>query len=302
MAGDEDGMRALFMRLYDPAAPRLSRDPGHHTSLLRFVRTHKAIDLFEAHYAHVTCRPRAAGKRPLVVVPSQPRSASRYVVDSLRRLYDLPALPTIDFPVDGLAPTSSWTILRRRLSTLRRVGGLPHCHAAASPRNLETLRSVGVDRLCVTVRDPRQGFYSEMRPLIEPAMSTDIDELLPFGLHLTREIAQSDRPRRAEMYLRSLYPDYLRWLHGWITAADSDPRIRLMRFKDMVRDPDRHLRTIGRHYGLEPVQRVTALSTTHPTRRKGAIDEFRRALPPRLLGLLQDMTPQALLDRMDWPR
>lgn len=309
LQGDVAGMRRLFAALYDPAAPRLSRDPGDHTPFLRFFRTEGALDLLEAHYAAVDPPAPGAPPRPLVVLPSQPRSASRFIVDALRRAYALPTLPTVDLPVDGLAPTASWTLLRRRLEAMRAGGGLPHCHAAASPRNLETLRAIGITRLCVTVRDPRQGFFSVLRVMMPPVEEDAMQELVAFGARLTPAIAAAGREDRAEAYLHAMYPDYLDWLAGWIDAADRDPGIRLMRFEDMVRDARAHIETIGRHCGLEPVARASgaarapgAIRAFHESRRAGETDEFRRALPPRFLSILQELTPQAILDRLDWPR
>lgn len=302
LQGDVDGMRALFEALYDPAGPRLSRDPGDHTPFLRFFRTEGALDLLEAHYGAIEA-PAAERPRPLAILPSQPRSASRFVVDTLRRVYGLPGLPTVDLPVDGRAPTGSWTLLRRRLQALRAGGGLPHCHAAASPRNLETLHLLGIDRLCVTVRDPRQGFFSALRVMLPPVPEDAMQELVAFGALLTPAVAAADRADRAEMYLRATYPDYLSWVTGWIEAADRDPGIRLMRFEDMVRDVASHIETIGHHCRLEPVARAPgAIQASHASRREGATDEFRRALPARYLDILQELTPQPLLDRMDWPR
>lgn len=307
LKNDELGGRALFARLVDRDQPMMPRDPGRASALLQFFDLSGCLDLLERHFETDSVladgAPTDVGERHLVIIPGQPRSASRSIVAAVRERFGLPPLPTVDIPLMGRQPFSSWTLLARRLMHLRRRGGLPHTHAAVTARNLRTLDSMGASRLCVTVRDPRQGFYSYLHGWLEEMRRDRAIGLYFMGARLTRDMLRATPDQLAETCIRATYPDYLRWLEGWVALSEQTRDVRLVRFEDVAEDPAAQIDAVGRHLGLTPVPGSgPAHALPAVTRRRGQTDEFRRALPRPLLALLQELTPQRLLDRCGWPR
>lgn len=311
LRSDEPGVRRLLSRLVAADRALMPLDPGRASAMLQFFDLSDCVDVLEAHFdtdpapadGEESNRIAADGSdRRLFVVPGQPRSASRSIVEAVRRRFGLSPLPTVDVPLVGRRPFSSWTLLARRLARLAPLGGLPHTHAAASAANLRTLRSIGVHHICVTIRDPRQGFYSYLNGWLEHVRRDRAVGLYFMGSFLTPEMISAGPERLAEACIRARYPDYLRWLDGWVALSEETRRIRLVRFRDVVEDPTAQLDAIGRHLGLEAASGSAVAELPAATRRRGQTDEFRHALPRPLTALMQELTPQRLLDRCGWPR
>jgi hypothetical protein len=139
----------------------------------------------------------------------------------------------------------------RWVSQALQGGCITHEHFAATPENVNALRRGGAKRIVALVRDPRAAAWSWMR-MHDAWHPQEVDWLR------LREQFPDIRPR-AEYSLKERQFPYLvaqhaRWVQSWIelrAGSAAEPKISILRFKDLVESPEKTMAQIFGLFGAE---------------------------------------------------
>lgn len=210
---------------------------------------------------------------PPVLLITLPKSGSMYILHKLCLGLDTPHIRLTEGAV-------SRTIVPGWLALLSLGGAIGQEHTDADPANLALLRAVGIRRVAVHVRDPRQSMISNMHHEFQRADSVDqrADDLAAREVDETRILANLDR------YLDRYMPRTAAWLRDWMVVADRrDLDVVFTRFKDMKADPRALIEKILSHFGVDEIPFDWSVLDVPPKKgklhfRRGETDEWRRLL------------------------
>lgn len=182
-------------------------------------------------------------------------------------------------------------------------------HFRATEDNLRRLAEVGIRRIAVMVRDPRDALVSLWHHLEREDVKSQpwlIDALAERGINRDYFILSPEQ-QLAE-HIEYTFPHYQRWLREWARALDvpSPFAFHLRRYEDFVQDPAEALRRMYRFFGYdaEPVLPnvrgdQTSIDTfTHF--RRGVVGSHRDELPAELRSRLNALIDPTLFGRFGW--
>ena len=191
--------------------------------------------------------------------------------------------------------TRGWNFERVIPEALWQFAGLPNAiggtHMPAERLHLNMLHEVGITRIAILVRDPRDACVSWLHHLNRPGVRS-----VPWhdGAHIaagmiSKNYREMTLPEQfADIFARS-YPAFEDWLRGWARAIDTDSRFEfhVMRYEDFIADQRRELRRLFGFFGhhLEPV--LPAIGSDRDAGvdpvthfRRGIVGTFRDEVPP----------------------
>jgi hypothetical protein len=203
---------------------------------------------------------------PSIVVATLPKSASISVANIFNSGFNLPSFA---YSLADIEIVESWARDYAR-------GGACHVtHLLPTRKNIRRLKSCGVDRLIVHVRDPRQALLSWVHHVVRYPAS--LPHLLRGGF---QENSIADRIEAVmETYIRDI-----QWIEGWLDAEE-EIEIKFSRFEDFVQDRAAFIQGYLDFYGVPEKffsmeDAVTAHAGTDYHYRAGLTDEWRTVVPP----------------------
>ena len=207
----------------------------------------------------------------------------------------------------------------RRGAYVARGGAVSYVHSRANQRNLSALRKAGIEKFLVHVRDPRQSMISNyFRSHVEQGN----DPYQKQGNWRYRRYYYDDLPLEYEdmsfeehmdWHIENVYQYYWAdWIQEWLDVSNtSEFDIKFVTFDQFKREPLNYFHEIGAFYGLDwssyTEDDLFFVKPDPPTpvnnwSSKAPLDTWREKLTEAQLEKLQDLTPQALLDRFGWKR
>lgn len=205
----------------------------------------------------------------------------------------------------------NWTqgyLLPSWLAKFMLGGASCHTHMKPSPYNLRVMAELGVDRIWVHVRDPRQAVLSafhhsrgrgqgegeigEERRRRERGISDKLHEL----------DRQDDSSLALWPYIAKNLPWMADWIACWTKASELGwLEVLFTRHEDLVNRKTSMLRQVVAFFGGDP-QLVPEGDRRYPEDRfrKGGLDEWRTELTAEQQRDATRMLPSGLLDRFDW--
>lgn len=188
-----------------------------------------------------------------------------------------------------------------RLEKLSCRGGfVAHGHFEPTDYNLAALNQ-HVGKLVVHVRDPRQTILSwaHYLPSIAKGKVASNHQWAPW---IERPLAE-----RIDRTIEWFLPRQLEYLRSWAEAIDSG-RISIptliTRQDELLANPALYFSTILDFYEVDP-----SVFSAPPAPQKGELHfraadstEWRRELPTAQVTKIQDLVPDSVLERFNWPR
>ena len=244
-------------------------------------------------------RARARGLPTLLLV-TLPKSASETIWN---RLAAGLGLPTTHLSL-GLFPHCCLLPSRLRRAA---VGGLSAKeHILPSTHNLESLREVGLTRLLVHLRDPRQAVLSWAHfvsgDVAHRRMGAVWRSTVP-----PRAVLERGFPAVLDWCIDRVLPLYVRFAEAWVARADkadSPWRVRILTFERFLREPTAYMEEVLEHFAIDPAlfdsEAAAAAASFH--QRRGRPDEWREVFTRAQKARARRILPAELCERFGWPR
>lgn len=185
-------------------------------------------------------------------------------------------------------------------------------HLPASENNLRLLASIGIRRIAVIVRDPRDAIVSWWHHLEREDIrshSSATAQLVQAGLMSANYYSLSIEERLSDLIER-MFPAMQQWLAQWALAMDQGKGFTflLCRYEDFVIDQRRTLAGIFKLFGRDeeiimPERNSGKVSGgidlfTHF--RRGIVGSHRDETPPALLRRLNSLCAPEVFERFGW--
>ncbi len=164
----------------------------------------------------------ASGFGP-ALLSTMPKSGSMYLSQILRSVYHT---DWFGIGVDRLKDGGIQTYLSKEKVKIFGKGGI-FCqqHLAPTKENLDALARNGIERVFVTIRDPRQTTLSWVCWI----------KTFHSGMHGFRSIDlvppdyyDLDWNGQLEWHLKNYLPTWVKWIQDWIDISENDPRFDVM--------------------------------------------------------------------------
>lgn len=231
----------------------------------------------------------AGAGKPSIFLVTLPKSGTVYVSHSLAQSlgYDhTSTLVTPTFPKNSL-----WI---RMLEDFLAGGMISASHMQPDDENIKLMKSAGVTRGVLHVRDPRAALQSWIH-FIRKGISPLHPLIAQPNYHDLALPAQTDH------MIDHSFRHFADWIEAWCTCLDGDRELDflLMMHDDLARDEAGYFRRILEFYGITgEVLAVAKSSSTHF--RKGDNDDWRQAFTPAQRRRVNDLMPASLWDRFGW--
>lgn len=247
-----------------------------------------------------------------ILIANQGHSAGMFVAAELIR--QLRLLPSRYMLTEGKGRLDYLA-----LEELVQKGGLAREHLEPREDNLIMLNESGLKKMVITVRDPRQGIFSNtlwLEHLYQLAQLPDARKHdLP--LHLTlvpKGFFESNFSQRVDLMIEEDLPYVVSWLNRWIKFAD-DPNTKVeilfARHDDLKRDEPAYFNRILDFYGIDrslfsdrirqPKKGDNGKPGEHAY-RKGSNQEWREQMSPKQISRANELVPDEILQRFSWER
>ncbi|NOX34933.1 MAG: hypothetical protein GXP56_14605 [Deltaproteobacteria bacterium] len=189
-------------------------------------------------------------------------------------------------------------------------------HVAATNLNLFLLEKVGVRKVVVHVRDPRQAMLSWIHyieslyvagsflvldyPLCDNYFSLTCEE----QIHCEEYFSKSFE-KKIDQHIEHYYPMLIQWLSGWINAHENPKcslKIKFTYFENFKSNPENFYTQVLSFFDIDRSEfDMTDSNLQRKSHfRSGAVNEFRSILTPAQLERLNIMTPDRIFDRFQW--
>lgn len=223
---------------------------------------------------------------PSVILVTQGKAASIPVANIFNSGFHL---PSVMYSLVAEEVIESWA------SDFARGGACYTTHLHPRRVNIERLKRIGIKKIIIHVRDPRQTLLSMVHHV------TMYPDQLPglvrsgFG-----KLAIADQLNE----MIGFYIERILWIQGWLDA-EADLDILFSTFEDFVRDRDAFTRRYIDYYGGHE-EHFSWQNATHAQPgvdqhfRSGRTDEWREVFPKREAAFLTACIPQAMRDRFNW--
>lgn len=238
----------------------------------------------------------AAAERFIIFVNTLPKSASRFVVHSLRRAYRAKTAVI----VGGQFPNAAMS--RGVLQRLRSGTFIAQEHVAPDHFNRMVIEEQ-IPRMILHVRDPRQVIIS---------WAHHLDEQIAKGNRIalaTRQIpadyASYPLAQKLDFVIDNHLSMFANWLRTWCKVLDGGTLripVLLTRFEDMTANPAGFFARIVAFYGVEPANPIDP-SRPEPGQmhfRAGKVDEWRTVMDSAQKNRAHDIIGGDLLRYYGW--
>jgi hypothetical protein len=238
-----------------------------------------------------------------LVFTGLPKSANVFIRSSLQKTLDLEWHDI--YPRGITARDINARALERFLAAPRATTGQ---HFPATEWNLNLLKSAGVERIGVLVRDPRDAVVSWWHHMERQDIGwSDRAELTAAGI-ISPNYVDMAKEDKLTLLIANLFPFFQDWLREWSTVIESDKRFKfhLLRYEDFITDPEKHVTALLHFFGhdIKPIlPKVEATNgidkTTHF--RRGAAGSHRDEMTPTQQRLARNLLDPALFEHFGWP-
>ena len=185
-------------------------------------------------------------------------------------------------------------LLRPEQMKLYLKGYIFGAHMQASYHNMRILDEVGIRRVSVLLRDPRDAFVSWVHHLRELGLAARNYHSRIY--HIPRDYYDWPIERQFDFQARAFLPTTINWVEGWLDYYASEDRkvdILLVYYDELKSDPEAYLRKIVEFHQIDGVDfsKVVVPEQGKLHYRKGEHDQWQvdlsasnRALAMELLG------------------
>lgn len=223
---------------------------------------------------------------PSVAMITQGKAASVSVAAIFNSGFNLPSFA---YSLTSAEVVASWA------RDYARGGACYATHLEPLPRNIARLKTAGIDKIIVHVRDPRQSLLSMIHHITRYPEGTA--SLL--GSHFDEWDISAQVERLMEDYLRRVS-----WIQGWLDA-EAELGVLFSTFEEFVRDRDafidRYLDFYGAPRALFSYADATRMHEgTDYHFRAGLTEEWRSVFPERDAEMLTAQLPAAMRRRFGW--
>ncbi|MBF0274359.1 MAG: sulfotransferase domain-containing protein [Nitrospinae bacterium] len=239
-----------------------------------------------------------AEKIPTIFFNSSPKSGSTYLAMSLSEELNLPYKRISLYGVfkDKIVP--EW------LERCQYGGCVIRDHLKATPYHLNQLMRCNINRIILTIRDPRQALLSfawfiEEKSIWDQVINKASPEAFcPDGFNMW---GISDR---IDCLIENYLPQLIVWIEEWLEIEKNgygSIKILLVEFKEIKEDPLNVTKRILEFYSLDPYK---AQSLPKPTKeklyRKGELNEWLDTFTDEQRKRATQCIPNYLLKRFNW--
>lgn len=231
---------------------------------------------------------------PAICLNTIPKSGTMYLRNAFSKALNMPSIHiSVElFPEDRLVP--NWAALHCR------GGCMSVQHMDGGRDKIDALRALGLDRIWVHVRDPRQTLVSMYHYANSgnPGVATEID-----ATYYEYSVEQ-----RVDAHI-GYFPNLVKWMRSWKNAAESESngmRILVTRHEDLRRDTPGFFDEVCAFFDVDRAAFTPELIS--PPRsgnlhfRKGETSEWRRVFTASQQARLNEMLPDDLIQFFDWER
>lgn len=181
-------------------------------------------------------------------------------------------------------------------------------HFPATEWNLNLLKSGGIRKIGVIVRDPRDAVVSWWHHMERPDMGwADRAELTAAGI-ISQNYVDLPKEDKLTSLIANLFPFFQDWLREWSVTIESDKNFQfhLLRYEDFITDPEKHITALLGFFGhdikpvLPKIEAAEGIDTTTHFRR-GKAGSHRDEMTPAQQRLSRNLLDPSLFERFGWP-
>ena len=191
----------------------------------------------------------------------------------------------------------------------RAVGGQ---HLPPTVYNLRLLEAVGVRRIALLFRDPRDALISWWHHLERPDIKAP--PWAPVALYAaglqSRNYYELSLNDKLSDLIEHMYPAMQRWMAAWVEVMDnvSPFQFHVNAYEKFAPDPAQSVRRMLEFFGHDCSPILPSIGAkdasgidpqTH--HRRGQIGSYRDETPPELIGRLDQHLDRPLAARLGWP-
>jgi hypothetical protein len=261
---------------YQNAYETIAKDVGHLRSTAAPVTRHRT-------------RQDAGHGKPSIFLVTLPKSGTVYVSHSLSQSlgYDHTAtLVTPTFPKN--------IVWGEMLVDFAKGGMVSASHMQPDAENIRLLKSAGVTRGVLHLRDPRAALQSWIHFI--RGKGSLLHALIDHpDYHRLSPAEQTDH------MIDHAFRHFADWIDNWCAVLDADKSLEflMLMHDDLARDEATYFKRILDFHGIKgDVRAVAKSSSTHF--RKGDNDDWRQAFTPAQRARVNGLMPAQLWDRFGW--
>ncbi len=227
--------------------------------------------------------------KPSIFLVTLPKSGTVYVSHSLSQSlgYDhTSTLVTPTFPKNSL-----WI---RMLEDFLVGGMISASHMQPDDENITLMKSAGVTRGILHIRDPRAALQSWIHFIRGNA--SPLHPLIARPEYHALSLAD-----QTDHMIDHAFRHFAQWIDIWCARLDADKDLDflVLMHDDLARDEATYFRRILDFYKIEgEIRPVAKSSSTHF--RKGDNDDWRQSFTPAQRRRVNDLMPAKLWDRFGW--
>lgn len=179
-------------------------------------------------------------------------------------------------------------------------------HSPASEINKRSMNALSLQRLVVTVRDPRQSLVSWMHHMEDTRLRTPLVLFkMDSGNQPDDDYFNLTVSKKLDWLIKNYLPSVVKWLEGWVDAdsdPDFNPKILFKTHEQLATDPKKYFQSILDFYGYPQAQ----FSDPRPPRarelnfRLGKTDEWKTVMNKKQQQAATKALPNSLVSRFGW--
>ena len=207
---------------------------------------------------------------PFVLVCALPKSASSSIEKGLELALGVPSIEDELIAYSDELGFPRAIPMREPLRLISQSGGIGHSHLKPTPETLEILSGTGIERVVVTIRDPRQSLVSWIHHSRGGAANQRIKLIEP-------TYNQWQHDDKVSWHIEHFYPQFVDWIEGWCQAGRRDPNIHVVEFSHFVANEVGTVREIASAFNLPAIE-----ITEVPRKRfrSGQLDSWKEFFTP----------------------
>ncbi len=236
---------------------------------------------------------------PPIFICTLPKSGSLYISEMIRSSLVLQDVRiSLDlYPRDYLIP--------EMVSFLAAGGVSSWEHTDPSDRNLEILKSAGLTRFVLHLRDPRQTAVSFIHHIDRNLTGENLFYRWRFNPRIPEWYNRAPFGRKVDWYLETRFTADIEWIRRWLAVARSEEfEILVTHFEDLRGNEAKYLEHIVKFFRIPDLPRK--FDVPDPTMsahfRSGALEEWRSVCSPAQQENMWQTIGDVLGAEMGWKR
>ena len=239
---------------------------------------------------------------PAILFIAQIKSASEYITAILKKTFQISAYYNLSietFPNDYLIPSA--------LCPIAEGGNIARLHADANDHNLSLLERLGINKLMIHVRDPRQATISWLHYVIKRSDDYINTARLLYTPPIPKNFLSMSFNEKLEWAIEFYYPGVISWINGWMELEKENHQnfqLKYTTFEEFANNPASFLQNMALFFGICHDQiPETVLSYSKETTsnfRKGLTDEWKTVYTSKQLDYMWSLMPKFMATRFNW--